>query len=202
MTYPPIPSQQTGSRHDTVSMRCLDGDAEADAFYRKALSRMQDINYWHELSKDIKADFIHCDEQGQKVKGKPVVGHYIKIDIPGPGNPSGEGYDWVKIVDVQEGTAPDPFFAMTVHPTANPTSDDGQTAHFYEDKASSTFIVKRLGNCVLAAVHGRNEQDNTDTGPLLDRTRNKLIAVGAKLGLGAIQWQAVTDAFVEPWLSR
>lgn len=198
MTYPSIPAQRSGSRHDTVSMRCLDTTAEADSFYQEVLRRVQDVNHWQDLSKDIKADFILCDDRGHKVTGKPAAGHYMKIDIPGPGNPSGEGYDWVKIIDIQEGSAADTFFAMTVRPTANPTSEEDQTAHFYEEEASSTFVVKRLGTCVLAAVHGRNEQNNTDTGPFLDRTRNKLIAVGAKLGLSAIQWQAVTDAFVEP----
>lgn len=86
---------------------------------------------------------------------------------------------------------------MTLQPCANPTSDDPDTAHFYQADSTNTLVIKRLGNCVLAAAHGRNEVNNTSEVPLLDRTRNKMVTLGAKLGLGAVQWQTLTDAFVQ-----
>ena len=128
----------------------------------------------------------------------PQVGHFIKIDVPGIGNFSGEGYDWVKVIEVQQSTEKEaPFYGFTVQPVPHPTADAEATAHFYQREATNTLIVRRLGNCVLAEAHGRNEVHNTDAVPLVDKIRNQLVAVGGKLGMGKVQWEVLVEALIQ-----
>jgi hypothetical protein len=195
MDYPTFPAQQKGNCHDTVSMRCLDARAEADAFYRLVSERLALVNAWHELPGGMPSTFTLCDPEGNALDREPRRGDYIRIDIPGPGSPAGQGYDWVRVADVHSGESPHPFYGFTVRPCENPATEGGHTAHFYQNDASSTFIVRQLGHCVQAEVHGRNEERNTE-GSLLDRARNQLVAIGGMLGLSNMQWRRLADGLV------
>ena len=56
-------------------------------------------------------------------------------------------------------------------------------AHFYSDKASSNFVVRRKGKCIYAEIHGRNEVSNSNTENFPDKIRNTLIALGGIIGI-------------------
>jgi len=51
-------------------------------------------------------------------------------------------------------------------------------------------------------VHGRNEIENISEVPVLDSVRNKVVAIGGKLGLGEINWQGFTKAMLEPFKEK
>jgi len=197
MEYPKIPMQLEGKKHDTASMRCLNSLSEAENFYQILVRRLMEVNNWHQLMKNSGASFILCDENGKKIDRYPAINDYIKIDISGPGNIIGKGYDWVQVIEIQQNDSEFPFSAITVSPISNPTTSKGDTAHFFESKASSTFMVRRIGTCVIAEIHGRNEENNTSSGSFLDRVRNTIIAIGAKVGIGKVQWKFLTQALVQ-----
>lgn len=196
MLYPDIPLQQEGDGHDIVHMQCFNSVAQADRCFSLMSDRLLAVNEWHSLE-GMNAEFQLVAPDGLSVATVAEVGIYIRINLPGPGNPEGHGYDWVKIVDLQEGAADEwAFMAMTVKPAPEPGNKPGNTAHFFKEKASSTFVVRKIGSCVQAEVHGRNEIKNTGEGTLAKRARNQLMALGAKLGLSEIQWNKWTEGLV------
>lgn len=201
MLYPTIPNQVQGGFHDTVSMHCEDNVQTAIDCYEKLQERLTSVNEWHAFSGKVKAEFMLFDAKTQQPTDDVEKGNLIRINVPGLGNPSGGGYDWTKIVEIQIGEAEqsDPFLLMTVRPCPAPKSTDGTVAHFYNGEASSTFIVRRVGTCMYAEVHGRNEIENTSTVPVLDTIRNKAVAIGSKVGIGNLNWLGFTQALLEPF---
>jgi hypothetical protein len=195
----PIPSQEQGSEMDAVEKATFDTPAEASAFYQVAKDRLLNVNRWAEVSALPSSTFRLCDDSGAEVDRLVKDGDYFKIDIPGPGTSSGDGYDWVKVEHLQEeainGTN---VLSIRVRPAANPNSPDQDTAHFFKDSATSTFQVKRINREVFAEVHGRNEQPNTDTGHVTDTIRNTLVGTSAKVGFSFPQWKGLVAGLVKP----
>ncbi|WP_116109156.1 hypothetical protein [Lewinella sp. IMCC34191] len=194
MALPDLPARHAGSHHDTVSMYCADGPAQRA--YAAVKERLYAIDRWRELNDSIKTDFLLCGPEGEPSTRSPQRGDYIRIDLAGPGSPSGGGYDWVVITQIAEETGDQPWAAMTVKPSPPPGQDQGNVAHFYEGGATNTFVVRRVGQCILAEVHGRNEEPNVADAPLLDRLRNEAVALAGKLGFGKVQWKDWTDGMV------
>lgn len=200
MLYPSIPSQLKGEFHDIVSMICADSIEIAVEEFKKIQMRLVAVNAWHSLSEDVKSKFSLIDAKTHASTNKLEIHNFIRIDIPGPGNPSGNGRDWTQITDIQNVTTQqdNPFLAITIRPCAAPESNNGEVAHFYTSESTNTFIVRRVGTCIFAEVHGRNQVENTTDVPVLDSLRNKAITVGANLGLGGLNWLAFTKALLEP----
>ncbi|NJB86365.1 hypothetical protein GGR26_002133 [Lewinella marina] len=186
MTGPALPPRREGSHHDTVSMHCHDSDATGA--YREAHARLLNINGWHLLNQAVRTEFQLCDADGSPVDRLPRVGDCIRIDLPGPGSPSGGGYDWVAITEMDEVDGEFPYASITVAPCPAPGTDEEAVAHFFAAGATNTFVVRRVGNCVQAEVHGRNEKPNNTDPALLDRIRNEAVALAGKVGLSNIQW--------------
>ncbi|SDF08932.1 hypothetical protein SAMN05421636_11151 [Pricia antarctica] len=201
MLHPNIPNQIQGGCHDTVSMHCTDNVDIAIDCYKKLQERLTSVNEWHTFSDKIKAEFALFDGKTQQPTSVVKKGNLIRIEVPGIGNPSGGGYDWTKIVAIQTGEAEQgaPFLLLSVRPCPAPKCTDGTVAHFYNGEASSTFIVRRVGTCIYAEVHGRNEIENTSTVPVMDTIRNKAVAIGSKLGIGNLNWLGFTQALLEPF---
>ena len=194
MSSPELPPRREGSHHDTVSMHCV--DTGAAAAYARVKERLYAVNTWRELNDSIRADFQVCDPSGRKVYRRPHKGDYIRIDLPGPGSPAGGGYDWVRVADLAEEDGLAPWASLTVMPAADPRGQGTDIAHFYAEGATNTFVVRRIGNCILVEVHGRNERPNVTEGGRLDRLRNEAVALAGKVGLGKVQWKDWTDGMV------
>ncbi len=194
MSSPEFPLRREGSHHDTVSMYCLDGGVE-EAF-DKVKARLYDINAWKELNKAIRTDFQLCDGSGTRLERMPAEGDYIRLDLAGPGSPAGGGYDWVQITSIGEGTETEVWASLKITPCPNPTTDASTIAHFYAAGATNTFVVRRVGQCILAEVHGRNEKPNVAKGPVVDRLRNEAVALAGKVGVGKMQWKDWTDGMI------
>ncbi len=91
---------------------------------------------------------------------------------------------------------------MTLKPCPAPEGTDETVAHFYSGASTNTFVIRRVGTCIYAEVHGRNEIENTSEVPVLDSVRNKAVAIGGKLGLGKMNWQGFTKALLEPFKEK
>ena len=174
-------------------MYCVEGDA--GAAYAILRGRLLDINHWDALNDALHTTFALYDRDGTQVARPPVPGDFIRVDLRGPGSPSGGGYDWVAVTDVSEGDDAD-WTALTVRPSRVPGKAEGPTAHFFTDEATNTFVIRRLGTCVYAEVHGRNEHTNLPDGSLADRLRNRAVALAGMVGLGKVQWQDWTDGMI------
>ena len=194
-----IPEQTKGAKTDTSASVELDTHEEALNQYCLIKNKLLNISHWHTYSGTGTADFHLTDSEGNAVHRLAEKGDHFRINIPGPGSKTGDGFDWVQIQEIKEKTHPEgEQIAIIVKPATNPNNANPDTAHFFKEDASSTFIVRTVGKTVFAEVHGRNEQPNTDAESLIDKARNIAVAAGAMLGFSKVQWKSLVDGLVNP----
>src|SRR3954471_5337876 len=92
-----IPANESGVVIDSASSEEFEQIAEAISFYNIAKERLTNVNRWHRLVGTASARFQVVDENGHQVNRSVQKGDYFKVDIPGPGSKTGQGYDWVKV---------------------------------------------------------------------------------------------------------
>lgn len=188
-----VPEQHTGAKtgaSETVDCGSME---EARQVFNDAKQRMLDINNWQNLAGKAGATFKLTDAMGNEVGRAPQKGDHIKIDLPGPGPTAGKGDDWVQIEEIEDKTdamSNSESFGIRVRPAADPRTPGDETAHFYTEDATSTFMVMREGKTVTASEHGRNEVPNAGAESIIDKARNVAVAVGAMAVASHIQWKA------------
>lgn len=192
-----LPEQQTGSAMDAVEKIEMRSAEEAKLFFRTVKQRLLNVNAWAEITGIPMSAFCLTDRTGQPVHRNATIGDYLRIDIPGPGTKTGDGFDWVVIEEIKESHVEEgEILTMQVRPAPNPQTPDDHTAHFLKDTATSTFQVKRIGNRVYAEEHARNEVPNTDTGHTLDNVRNMMVGWAAKIGFAYPQWKSLVKGLI------
>ena len=194
----PVPEQNHGNEMDVVEKATFKTSEQACEFYEVVKERLLDVNHWAEISNLPSATFRLCDTSGKEVRRQVKKGDFFKINIPGPGNSSGEGFDWVQVELIhedQEGSSD--VLSIRVRPASNPQTEEPAVAHFFSDKATSTFQIRRSGKDVSAEVHGRNEEPNTETGHIVDNARNTMVGLGATLGMSFPQWKGLVAGLVK-----
>lgn len=195
-----IPEQNTGKQSDNRSeLRARDPEM-AVQFYHTAADRLMDVNRWREWSGSVSASFQLTTVNGDLIDRKAQEHDLIRIDIPGPGNKAGDGYDWVRIEKIVYDRTPAQdleFVSIQVRPTANPLTAADDTAHFFSEEATSTFLVRRAGKLITAEIHGRNEKANTEAENALNNVRNKLVAETAAVVLSDWQWKSLADGLLK-----
>ena len=195
-----VPKQETGKETNNVYKIDAGGVNEARNKFEAARGRLLDVNQWEKLCGIATANFTLTDQHGNEVNRNAIEGDHFKIDIPGPGSVAGRGYDWVRIeqiaktVDTEKDAE---SVAMRVRPAANPKKPGRKIAHFFNESATSSFIVERQGTLVKAGVYGRNEKPNTSIKSLIDTIRNFVIAISALSGVSSVQWQNLSRGLVE-----
>ena len=189
-----IPKNEEGTQSNTESEASFASEAEAANFYTTVQNRLLNVNDWHELAGTATARFQLTDEKEQDVFREARKGDLFKIDLPAPGTITGNGHDWVRIEDIERS---ENFTAILVRPCSNPENDREDVAHFFSDSATSSFVVKRNGDKVIAAVYGRNEKPNTNTEKVIDTIRNTAVAVSAMSGFSKLQWKSLVNGLVK-----
>lgn len=193
----PVPGQQSGIETNTEHVKEFETPFQAKQFYQVARERLLNVNEWRRLAGQG-AHFQVTDQQGKEADRPVQKNDHFKIDIPGPGNASGDGYDWVQIEAIDAGASNDEeFTAIRVRPATNPLNRKKDIAHFFSDEATSSFVVKRENNRVIAGVYGRNEKPNTDSETLTDSIRNAAMAVGAFSGFSKLQWKSLVAGLLK-----
>jgi hypothetical protein len=169
----------------------------AEKLFDIARQRLLDVSHWKDISKGISSDFNLTDSDGKKANREAHKGDYFQISIPGPGIAAGDGNDWVQVesIDHHKKGATE-FISITVRPAPNPLNSSTETAHFFENKATSTFKVSRTGTLVKAEVLGKNESPNTEMDHVTDKIRNLIVATGAILGLSRPQWKGLVEGLL------
>jgi hypothetical protein len=187
-----VPHNETGASSDVHHSVQKGDEATARHLFQLAKRRLLNVNNWHHLSGAGTASFQLTDEYGNLTDQPARLGCHFKIDIPGPGNITGDGRDWVQVEAIEETSNDDEeVIAMRVRPTDNPNSTKKDTAHFFTSEASSTFFVRRKGNTVVASVNGRNEKPNVDAHNVVDKLRNAVIGLTAMAGMNKPQWSSL-----------
>ena len=88
------------------------------------------------------------------------------------------------------------LFSIITRPALNPLSSDSDSIAFFQDKATSTFIVKRESGKITAEMHCHNEKPNTFDEHAIDNVQKKLTSKVAINGFSSIQWKKlVTELF-------
>lgn len=193
----PVPAQHTGIRKDIADQVEFDSPEAARAFFQTARKRLLDVNNWHTLCEGLTSVFSLRDAKGSLVGRSAQTGDYFQIDLPGPGNQAGKGYDWVRVETVEDRSDDGKELTlMRVRPAPNPLNRTEAPAHFLEDDATSTFLVRRRGAIVSAEVHGRNERANLRAEGLGDKVRNVVTLLGSWLGFSDLQWKALVKALL------
>ena len=192
-----IPEQQSGIETNTETSVEFNSPEEAKIFYQKVKRRLLNVNDWQGLAGTLTADFQLTDKEGKEVNRTAEKGDHFKIDIPGPGPVTGDGFDWVRVEAIEEKEEEDmQSIALRVRPAANPNNEIKDVAHFFSVEATSCFMVKQEKNTVTAAIYGRNEKPNTDTETIVDKARNTAIATGAVTGFAKLQWKSLVNGLV------
>ena len=189
-----VPQQYTGKDLTVQASTEFHNDDEAGHFFNVAKERLLDVNNWHSIARGITAEFQVTDAAGNEVNRKVQKGDYLRIDIPGPGSRKGDGYDWVYVEEVKE-VSEDKLqsIGFRVRPSENPRGDQENIAHFYDDSATSNFIVTLEGKKVTALVIDKNLKPNLDTSSLVDKLRDATIGTTALAVFSKIQWQNLVE---------
>jgi hypothetical protein len=198
-----IPEHKEGKQNDLHFSAVFDDREKAVDCFKRAQKRLLNPGVWHKLGGIFSGEFVLVNETGNQPQRLAEAGDMYRIDLPGPGPRAGNGYDWVRIDaidDRSDETLDDELFAIRVSPTFNPYNATPVTAHFFKAGASSTFVIKRNRNQVIAEYHGRNEVTNNETGNLVDNARNSMMGTAALAGLSELQWSALIKALLEPEL--
>lgn len=189
-----IPKQFTGKQLDYSRTIVLPSPIRAEERFQKIRHRLMDVNAWHKVAKVPSAKFNIVNDKNQIQERTVREGDHIRIDIPGPGLPSADGYDWVRVEKIDTiKTGAEQQLVLTLRPCSDPTGDHTDTAHFFTRLATSTFLVKLTGRQVVVRYAGRNEVINTDNIAAWDNFRNFLIGLAAKLGASFPQWKGLVD---------
>jgi len=192
-----IPRQHTGGKMDTSARAVFPSVPAAKQFYQIAKGRLLNVSGWAEICKVPVSVFTLTDASGMAVKRAALEGDFLKIDIPGPGTHTGDGFDWVRIEKItEEITSTYTILSLQARPAPNPAGDEKEIAHFFKPLATSTFQIKQIENIVYAEEHGRNEVPNTDTSSLTDNIRNRLIGWTAKIGFSYPQWKSLVEGLI------
>ncbi|GGH26258.1 hypothetical protein FAZ19_17975 [Sphingobacterium alkalisoli] len=193
-----IPEQFAGKKLDCFDIVEFSDTLEAANFYTFAKSRLLDINNWHEVANTPSASFCLVNSRNQKLNRAVQVKDYVRIDIPGPGLPSSNGYDWVCVESIkEEETEISRRTILTLRPCPDPTNENPDTAHFFKNLATSTLVVEKKLSHVSAHYAGRNEIVNTQNTKFTDNLRNFLVGLGAKFGASFPQWKALTAGIIK-----
>lgn len=196
---PIVPRQQTGLPIDVVESVTLQTDSDAQRLFQQARERLLDVNQWHTIAQGVSAHFQLTDPaSGAPVAGPARKGLFFRISIPGPPNAAAAGFDWVEIEEsLDQPNDQEPVCAFRVRPVAPPGQPATEApAHFYDREATSTFLVRRNGLVVTAAVFDRNTKPNTDAPDLLAMTRDLIVGAGGVLAGSNLQWRSLVTGLL------
>ncbi|MDM1293277.1 hypothetical protein HX021_03095 [Sphingobacterium sp. N143] len=188
-----IPEQKEGKKLDCFESIDFENTEIASQAFDLAYTKLVHVNYWYELAEIPATTFQLTDQCGLPIDRAVQLHDYIRLNIPGPGLPSGDGYDWVNVVNIISNITQEyKLFALTLKPCPDPQHKENKdTAHFFEGISSSTFLIEQRRNSILIQYAGRNEIINVENENLGDNIRNFIVGLGAKMGASYPQWKSL-----------
>ena len=194
---PIVPKQRTGRAIDAKGSLTLKDENEAKSVFAIAKNRLQNVNEWADVAGNLSATFQLVNADGIEVQRSLQQGDYFKIDIPGPGPKTGDGFDWVQIEDVEDKSSSDfESFSFRVRPSQNPQNKSEDIAHFYSRDSTSTFTISRKGCNIESAIRDRNTKPNKSVHRPLDKIRDAIVGTAGLLTFSKIQWENLIDGLL------
>ena len=193
-----VPQGEIGKSNNLQHEITLDTVDLAKIAFERASKRLLNPLLWHKLAGVASAEFEVIDSQGALQQKIIETGDYLKIKILGPASNIGDGYDWIKVEKIEKITSisqEEEYCGIKLRASSPPFTNE--TAHFFKETATSSFIIQRKKNTITASYHGRNEVPNTSTGNTIDNMRNLMVAAGATAGLSELQWVALLKGFLK-----
>lgn len=196
---PFIPAQYVGEATTTSEEKELVHETAAIDFFKVAMRRLSDVNKWAGMSGSLSSEFQLTDLTGKAIEGPAETGMYIRINIPGPGTTAGKGFDWVKIEQKEHVmlNVHQEIFFIRARPSEHPIQKSAGIAHFLRKEASSSFVLVRNGEHIIATVYGRNEVPNTQGVDVSDKVRNAVVGATGAIGISKLQWKALVKGLLE-----
>lgn len=193
-----IPEQFKGQALEVEASSVSDTETAAQSLYELAKKKLFSVNDWHKVVDGLTARFQIIDQDGNEVSRKVNKGDYLRINIPGPGNKEGDGYDWVVVEELKEINKEDFQSAgFRVRPTENPFGKKNETAHFYSNETTSSFVITRENVTVVSWIVDRNMKPNTESGSVVDKVRDVMVGISGIAGFSKVQWQGLADGLLE-----
>ena len=193
-----IPGQFKGQALEVEASSVSDTETAAQSLYELAKKKLFSVNDWHKVVDGLTARFQIVDQDGNEVSRKVNKGDYLRINIPGPGNKEGDGYDWVVVEELKEINKEDFQSAgFRVRPTENPFGKKNETAHFYSNETTSSFVITRENVTVVSWIVDRNMKPNTESGSVVDKVRDVMVGISGIAGFSKVQWQGLADGLLE-----
>lgn len=196
-----IPKQNRGAETKAIARKKCTTERQAIDLFRIAAARLMDINNWGDFASKLSAHFSLTDNNGVTICNKtPEAGNLIRIQLPGPPNIDGSGYDWVRIEKIEE--EKDKFrkrdcIQLQVRPVENPFDKKKETqAHLYTIDATSTFAVIRKNKTVWVFELGRHELVNNHAESFVNKVRNLFVSIAAFIGLSTSQWKLLINGIL------
>ncbi|RYZ14238.1 MAG: hypothetical protein EOP49_53800, partial [Sphingobacteriales bacterium] len=175
-----LPSQSSGKEIEASAEIDFDTAAAAISFYGRARDRLLNVNNWKNIAGKLSAEFQLFDASGTELQRAAKAGDFLRINIPGPGNNAGDGFDWAQVENVEELNEEHlQCTGFRVRPSQNPTNDKEEIAHFYSEESTGNFIVGREHNKVYAWIIDRNTAPNKEADSVTDKLRDIAVGIGA-----------------------
>lgn len=189
-----LPINDRGSANDSFAHREFDDSAQADVYFTNLKKRLLSVSMWSKFAGGDNFIFELTDSQGNLKSSPPIITDKIRIQLPGPKDQEGLGFDWVEVVRMEKGHFKNvQFYLLEVSPCDCPYQNGDKTAHFYWENATNTFVIAKQENIVQVSIHGRNEVANTSDQSLTDKIRNFVMANTGIIAGSKIQWEVFTD---------
>lgn len=193
-----IPRQRTGKSISVEESIEFESTAAAKDFFRVVKNRLLEINNWENLAGFGSASFQLVNSSGQEVDRPVQQGDFFKIDIPGPGPITGDGYDWVKVEELSETSDGEiENIGICVRPTLNPLDFREDIAHFYSSGSSSSFTATRECNKITVGIYDRNVEPNKSAETLIDKVRDAVVSAAAATAFSRIQWKRLAKGILK-----
>lgn len=196
---PGVPEQYKGAYHDTESDRYFDNTNLLNQQFEFLKNRFCNINHWKDYCGKMSADYKLFDHNGSFIDRAPVEGDFMRIDIPGPGDPEAKGFDWVEIVKVDNRCYGDELerYLISCRPSKSPDTRNSHIVHFYSEESTSTLVISRGKNYIKIGIYGRNEVANFSKTGFLGKIRNFLISLGGFTKATKLQWKSLADGLLD-----
>ena len=192
-----IPEHEIGAECKAISKITFDNVELAKNHFETVKKRFLDVNSWEFFAGENKAKFALRNREGELILNQPKVCDYISIEVPLLPNKDKDHFDWVTIEVCEEEKREDyEEIYIRLRPTSNPTSLTDETTHFLDSKATSNFFIRRNGMEISVEIYAINEVPNFEDKTLVEKIRNKAVALGGMLFGSKLQWEGLTDGLI------
>lgn len=194
--HPLVPENEKGNKKDLSFEISTSTTVEAEDWFIEAKVKLLDIGGWNEWSKDLKVNFSLTNATGNIIRRPARKANYIRLEMP---DQAPNNYDWEYIEAIEYDDYPDEereTIAMRVRTSVSPVAFQKGITYTFNDDATTTFVIERIGTKITAHYHRRNEIPDTNK-DIIDSVKNISISVGAWSSVTDTEWKSLLKGILE-----